>query len=62
MYKLFQGFKPLGKFVSIRDAKQYPIENGLTGVFNLIGDNYRDSWYISQSEIKSLGKDKKQTL
>jgi len=47
MYKLFVGFKKLGEFESILIAKQYALESGITGAFNLIGSNgYRDSWYV----------------
>ena len=47
MYKLFVGFRKLGKFDSIYIAKQFAQESGITGAFNLIGTNgYRDSWYI----------------
>ena len=45
MYKLFIGFKKLGEFKTISEAKKYADESGLTGVFNLIGDRYKDSWY-----------------
>lgn len=46
MYKLFIGFKKLGEFKTISEAKKYADESGLTGVFNLIGDRYKDSWYV----------------
>lgn len=46
MYKLFIGFRILGEFETIWEAKQYANKSGLTGVFNLIGDKYRDSWYV----------------
>lgn len=46
MYKLFIGFRELGEFDSIREAKQYAEDCGLSGAFNLIGDNYHDSWYV----------------
>lgn len=45
MYRLFIGFRKLGEFNSILEAKQYANYSGLTGVFNLMGNNYRDSWY-----------------
>ena len=48
MYKLFAGFKKLGEFDNILKAKQYANDSGLTGAFNLIGENYRDSWYVSK--------------
>ena len=46
MYKLFVGFRKLGEFKTISEAKKYADESGLTGTFNLIGDKYRDSWYV----------------
>lgn len=46
-YKLFIGFKKLGEFSSISEAKRYADNSGLLDVFNLIGDKYEDSWYIT---------------
>ncbi|MFR0676976.1 hypothetical protein [Dysgonomonas mossii] len=46
MYKLFVGFKKLGEFKSILEAKQFADKCGETGVFNLIGHLYKDSWYV----------------
>lgn len=46
MYKLFVGFKKLGEFKSISEAKQFADKCGETGVFNLIGDKYKDGWYV----------------
>jgi hypothetical protein len=46
MYKLFAGFRKLGEFKTIPEAKRFAGESGETGVFNLIGDRYRDSWYV----------------
>lgn len=46
MYKLFIGFRKLGEFSSIREAKQFAHNSGLLGAFNLIGDSYHDSWYV----------------
>lgn len=51
-YKLFIGFKKLGEFSSILEAKQYADQTGQTGRFSLLGDKYYDSWYISQWDIK----------
>lgn len=51
-YSLFIGCSKLGEFDSICKAKQYAHERGLSGAFNLIGDNYRDSWYVFEKEIK----------
>lgn len=45
MYKLFMGFRKIDEFPTIREAKKFAAESDLTGVFTLIGDNYRDSWY-----------------
>ena len=47
MYKLFIGFRKLGEFDSILEAKQFAGNSGLSGIFTLIGDKYRDSWYAS---------------
>ncbi|MFR3214808.1 MAG: hypothetical protein ACLTWE_16405 [Dysgonomonas mossii] len=46
MYKLFIGFKKLGEFKTISEAKKYADDSELSGTFNLIGDKYRDSWYV----------------
>ena len=46
MYKLFIGFKKLREFKTISDAKKFADNSGETGVFNLIGDRYKDSWYV----------------
>jgi len=51
-YKLFIGFNKLGEFNSISEAKNYAKESGLSGVFNLIGNKYQDSWYVSDSDVK----------
>jgi hypothetical protein len=53
-FKLFVGLKKLDEFDSILEAKQYASKSGLTGVFNLLGDNYSDSWYVSKSELKNI--------
>ncbi len=53
MYKLFIGFRKLGEFDSILKAKQYAQNSELSGMFNLMGDNYRDSWYVFPFEIKN---------
>lgn len=50
MYRLYVGFRLLGEFDSIREAKLFAGTSGLRGVFNLIGDNYRDSWYVFKNE------------
>mgnify|MGYP000990771796 CR=1 FL=1 len=48
MYRLYVGFRLLGEFDSIRGAKLFAGTSGLSGAFNLIGDNYRDAWYVSK--------------
>lgn len=54
-YKLFIGFKRLGIFDSISQAKRYADRSGLWGAFNLLGDKgYRDSWYVYESEAKQV--------
>lgn len=50
---LFIGFRKLDEFSTIWDAKQFARRSKLTGVFNLIGENYRDSWYVFKSDIKN---------
>ena len=45
-YKLFVGFRKLGEFKSILEAKKFAQDCGLSGAFNLIGNNYQDSWYV----------------
>lgn len=43
-YRLYRGFLLLGEYNSISEAKlNAPKEDG---VYNLIGDNYRDTWEI----------------
>lgn len=44
VYSLFKGFKKLGEYSSILEAKNNaPKEDG---VYNLLGNNYRSSWII----------------
>jgi hypothetical protein len=51
-FKLFIGFRRLGIFDSIMEAKKYADRSGLWGAFNLLGDKgYRDSWYVFESEV-----------
>ena len=45
MYTLFIGFRKIGGFPTIREAKKFAAESDLTDVFTLLGENYRDSWY-----------------
>jgi hypothetical protein len=42
MYTLFIGFRKIG-VPTIREAKKFATESDFTGVFTLLGDNYRDS-------------------
>ncbi|GHV16193.1 hypothetical protein FACS1894169_09550 [Bacteroidia bacterium] len=61
MYRLFVGFRKLGEFGSILAAKRYARNNGLSGMFNLMGDNgYRDSWYVFESEATAATTGKNQ--
>ncbi len=53
IYKLFIGFKKLGEFTSIMEAKKFADQSGHWGTFNLLGDKYHDAWYISQPEVKT---------
>lgn len=43
--KLFLGFRKLGEFTDIPQARKFAEESGETGTFNLIGNRFRDSWY-----------------
>lgn len=48
-FKLFKGFKHIGDYTSIVEAKnEAPSEDG---IYNLIGLNYRDSWQISKGQL-----------
>ena len=47
-YKLFVGFHKLGEFGTIEEAMRYADNSGMSGVFNLIGNRYRDSWHVPQ--------------
>lgn len=51
MYRLYVGFKLLGEFDSIHKAKEFAGECGETGVFNLMGENYRDACYVFTKPI-----------
>ena len=52
VYKLFIGFKKLGEFSSIQEAKQYSTNTQQAGRFSLLGDKYHDTWYISQWDVR----------
>jgi hypothetical protein len=51
-YKLFAGLQKLGEFDSISEAKRYAQDSGLSGAFNLLGDKYRDAWYVFEHEAE----------
>lgn len=52
MYKLFVGFRKLGEFPTIAEAKRFAHDMKEPGVFTLLGNGYYlDSWYISESDI-----------
>lgn len=52
MYILFIGFRKLGEFPTIHEAKKFAHESKETGVFTLLGAGwYRDSWYVSEADI-----------
>ncbi|QGY46377.1 DUF3873 domain-containing protein [Maribellus comscasis] len=53
MYKLFIGFRKLGEFDSILEAKQFADNSNFSGVFTLLGNNYSDKWFVSE---KLLGQ------
>ena len=50
MYKLFIGFRKLGEFPTILEAKKYAQNSKQTGLFSLLGDNYSDQWYIFKEQ------------
>lgn len=52
MYRLYIGLRLLGEFEGILEAKLFAGRSKLSGVFNLIGDNYRDAWYVPISQNK----------
>lgn len=52
IYTLFVGFRKLGEFKSILEAKKFTQSSNLAGAFNLIGEHSRDSWYVFKSEVK----------
>lgn len=56
MYKLFVGFIKLGEFPSILEAKKFANQSGYSGVFNLLGEDYSDSWcvYKHQNNDESM--------
>lgn len=52
VYTLFLGFRKLGEFNSILEAKKFAQSSNLLGTFNLIGEHYRDSWYILKIKFR----------
>ena len=52
-YKLFIGYRLLGEFSGIWEAKNFAAESGLSGIFSLVGENYRDSWYEPKKQAKN---------
>ena len=56
-YKLFIGYRLLGEFSGIWEAKNFAAESGMSGIFSLVGENYRDSWYEPKKHDKNGNKD-----
>lgn len=56
-YKLFIGYRLLGEFSGIWEAKNFAAESGMSGIFSLVGENYRDSWYEPKKQDKNGNKD-----
>ena len=56
-YKLFIGDRLLGEFSGIWEAKNFAAESGMSGIFSLVGENYRDSWYEPKKQEKNGNKD-----
>lgn len=50
IYILFVGFRKLGEFKSILEAKKFAQNCGECGIFNLIGTNYSDTWYLPKAK------------
>lgn len=55
--KLFIGYRLLGEFSGIWEAKNFAAESGMSGIFSLVGENYRDSWYEPKKQDKNGNKD-----
>ena len=43
-YKLFIGYRLLGEFSGIWEAKNFAAKSGLSGFFSLVGEKYRNRW------------------
>ena len=56
-YKLFIGYRLLGEFSGIWEAKNFPAERGMSRPLALVGENYRDSWYEPTKQEKNRNKD-----
>ena len=54
IYTLFVGFRKLGEFKSILEAKKFAQNCNLAGACNLIWDSYRVSWYVFLNCLFSL--------
>ena len=46
-----------GRFSGIWEAKNFAAESGMSGIFSLVGENYRDSWYEPKKQDKNGNKD-----
>ena len=69
-YKLFIGYRlSKGEYITGLDldkylfyvarweAKNFAAESGMSGIFSLVGENYRDSWYEPKKQDKNGNKD-----
>lgn len=50
-------YRLLGEFSGIWEAKNFAAESGMSGIFSLVGENYRDSWYEPKKQDKNGNKD-----
>lgn len=55
-YSLFLGWKKIGSYPNIAEAKKEALAHGVSGVYSVVGENYRDSWFISKMEIAANTK------
>lgn len=56
-YSSATGYRLLGEFSGIWEAKNFAAESGMSGIFSLVGENYRDSWYEPKKQDKNGNKD-----
>ena len=56
-YKLFIGYRLLGEFPVYGKPKISPLKAAMSGIFSLVGENYRDSWYEPKKQEKNGNKD-----